>query len=127
MVLLSACHSAAPWRVARPEVAGANTLRVHEEMAFPLYDGSLQYATPNLQRVGTVEIPRHDLFRDLGYDRQPPENMPASEWDSASSRAELFRATASGRAAVLVTLTLPHLRMECVSCRTLHFFAEIKP
>lgn len=96
-------------------------------MAFPLYDGRLQFATPNLQRVGTVEIPRHDLFRDLGYERQPPEDMPAAEWDSASTRAELFRATAPGRAAVLVTLALPHLQMQCVSCRTLHYFAEIKP
>lgn len=113
--------------MARPEVAGANTLRVREEMAFPLYDGNLQYVTPNLRRIGMVEIPRHDLFADLGYDRQPPENMPASQWDSASSRAELFRATAPGRAAVLVTLTLPHLHMQCVSCRTLHFFAQIKP
>jgi hypothetical protein len=124
---LSACHAAAPWRVARPEVAGANTLRVHEEMAFPLYDGHLQFATPNLQRIGTVEIPRHDLFRDLGYERQPPENMPAAMWDSASGRAELFRAAAPGHAAVLVTLTLAHLHMQCVSCRTLHYFAEIKP
>jgi hypothetical protein len=101
-------------------------VRVGDAIAFPLYDGEVSYAAPNLHRVGTVAISRHDLFHDLGYDRKPLPYMPASVWDSASTRAELFRATQPGRGMVLVALRLAHLRQQCVSCRTLHYFFDVK-
>jgi hypothetical protein len=52
--------------------------------------------------------------------------MLVSEFDAASNRAELVRATKPGRGVVLVLLTLPQYRERRASCRTLHYFYQVK-
>jgi hypothetical protein len=116
-----------PTLIARPEVDGVNLLRVGDRIAFPLYDGQIGYASPNLHQISNLTISPHELFTDLGYSRvSPPPAMPAGQWNVGSSRAVLFQATKPGHGVVLVALTVPNLHQRCVSCRTLHYFFDVE-
>jgi hypothetical protein len=130
-LLLAGCGGTAtvsgPTLIARPEVDGVNLLQAGDTIAFPLYDGQVAYASPNLHRISNLTITPHELFTDLGYSRvSPPPGMSASQWNVGSSRAVLFKATKPGHGVVLVALTLPNLHQRCVSCRTLHYFFDVE-
>jgi hypothetical protein len=106
--------------VARPEVSNGNVVHVGQMLVVPLYDGSISplsrgYAS-GLRFIGQRRIPNRDLLRDLGN----PSMFGG--YDAASDRGEAFIVQRRGAGSINVTLRLPRLKEQCVSCRTVHFY-----
>ncbi len=108
--------------VARPEVPNANIVHVGQTLVIPLYDGAIATPPdgyPNLRRIGDVRIRKHDLSEDLR------SRSFFGGYDAASDRGTAFVVKSRGRGSINVLLRLPKLKMQCVSCRTLHFFYHV--
>lgn len=108
----AACYQAVPPEKARISVApGAY-------VAIPLYDGTLirpAASKPVLRYVGVASVP--ELRR-----------IHTAAGDAASHRLALFRVIGApgDGATVQVRLRLPALRERCTSCRTVHFFINVR-
>ena len=105
--------------VARPEVSNATSVHVGQTLVIPLYDGTIatpRDGYPNLRRIGDVRIRKHDLIDDLG------SRSFFGGYDASSDRGAAFVVKSRGAGSINVLLRLPKLKMQCVSCRTLHFF-----
>lgn len=130
-ILLAAVLAAAPAPAAthQPVIAlpeHTTVLYVGDVVLVPLYDarGGVAASGSALQKIGVRAIARRDLRRDMRATNRltPVYQIPYATGD----RAEAFVAVRPGRAAASIVLSLPQYRQRCVSCRTLHYFFEIR-
>ncbi len=128
--LVAACASvqAAQPRtiVARPETR--TTVGLGDVIVFPIYDSRhavMAYGSV-LERLGARSIARHDLWNDMHLKPPPSWHMSRALDDAASDRGEAFRAIRRGSGSANVLLTLPRMKQQCVSCRTVHYFVTVR-
>lgn len=125
LLLTSGAHAVARTIVARPEAR--TTLRVGDVIVFPLYDSRhrVMLYGDALRRIGPQAIARHDLWDDIRL--RPPAgwHMSRAADDAASDRGEAFRAVRQGSGSANVLLLLPRMKVQCASCRTVHYFFTV--
>jgi hypothetical protein len=131
-ILLAAVLAAVPGPAAvhQPVIAlpeRTTVLHPGDVVLVPLYDarGDVAESGSALRKIGIRPIARRDLRRDItaGNRRTPADEIPNATGD----RAVAFVAERPGRATASIVLTLPQYPQRCVSCRTLHYFFEIRP
>ncbi len=79
-----------------------------------------------LQRLGPRSIGRHDLWDDMHLKPPASWHMSRALDDAASDRGEAFRAIQHGSGSANVILSLPQMKEQCVSCRTIHYFFTVR-
>ena len=131
-VLLAAVLAAMPARAAAHATVIAlpeRTTVVHagDVVLVPLYDsrGDVTESGSALRKIGIRAIAPRDLRRDImaANHLTPAGQIPNATGD----RAEAFVAVHPGKASTSIVLSLPQYRQRCVSCRTLHYFFDIRP
>lgn len=111
--------------IALPE--HTTVLHVGDVVLVPLYDarGNVVESGSALHKSGIRTIARRDLRHDI---RATNQLTPAAQIPNAGGdRAQAFVAVHPGRAAASIVLSLPQFRQRCVSCRTLHYFFDVRP
>lgn len=99
--------------IASPEHA-YDRVRVGDTYVVPLFDGQIADVVAPVKNLGAVHI---------GYQ----SFTLTSDVHVGSNRGEAFRVTGPGNGTILVALRASQLKMQCVSCRTVHYFFRASP